>query len=73
MSTCPWWCLSATRPRSPDVAARADDARVSVFYLFFGLNHCAQARPHIPQYDYRRVREARIRLNKDVDLTLTKC
>ena len=25
MSTCPWWCLSATRPRSPDVAARADD------------------------------------------------
>ena len=55
------WCVSVTGParRTPDVAARADDARVSVFYLFFGLNHCAQARPHIPQYDYRRVREAR--------------
>ena len=32
---------------------------VFVFYLVFCLNHCAQARPHIPQYDYRRVREAR--------------
>ena len=32
---------------------------VFVFYLFFCLNHCAQARPHTPQYDYRRVWEAR--------------